>query len=443
MRKYIYFYKLKYICVSAIIILGNCSNCIIFAQSTIDNPSTFIPVITGARALGFGGAFIALADDATSVNVNPAGLAQLRKSEFSFVLSSMHRKDKIELKGNPEASGTHNIFDDEINFLSFVYPSRIVKRDMVFAITYQHLYDFMREWPFKISFVQKDIINKVENIYYNQNGKLTALGLAYCLAITPKFSFGINFNIFNNGITYNKWKRYYRYDEDIYLGNPPIYTNDITEVWEEFIFKGYNANLGLLWKINSKMSIGCIFKTPFTAKIEHQYKMTTKELKINNKKLKMPLSYGLGFVYNFSDKFLISSDLYLTKWDRFRFIESNGNEFSPMVTAMPFDKSNVDPTLQIRLGMEYLYINKKHRYVIPFRAGFFYDPQPAYESNNDFFGITFGSGIDLNEKDWFSFDFAYQYRFGKIKGLDIPEHRSFSQKQHEHKFYVSMIIYKR
>lgn len=42
----------------------------------------------GARSLAMGGAFTALSDDATAVLVNPAGLAQLRKKEFSFVAKS-------------------------------------------------------------------------------------------------------------------------------------------------------------------------------------------------------------------------------------------------------------------------------------------------------------------------------------------------------------------
>ena len=37
----------------------------------------------GARSLGFGGAFVALADDATAAFANPAGLAQLTKPELS------------------------------------------------------------------------------------------------------------------------------------------------------------------------------------------------------------------------------------------------------------------------------------------------------------------------------------------------------------------------
>ena len=43
------------------------------------------PVGSGARALGMGGAFIAVADDATAASWNPAGLAQLTKPETSVV----------------------------------------------------------------------------------------------------------------------------------------------------------------------------------------------------------------------------------------------------------------------------------------------------------------------------------------------------------------------
>ena len=38
----------------------------------------------GARSMGFGGAFVALADDATAAFANPAGLTQLLKPEISI-----------------------------------------------------------------------------------------------------------------------------------------------------------------------------------------------------------------------------------------------------------------------------------------------------------------------------------------------------------------------
>ena len=46
---------------------------------------------SGARAAGMGNAFIAVADDGTAASWNPAGLSQLRKSEFSLVYSASRR----------------------------------------------------------------------------------------------------------------------------------------------------------------------------------------------------------------------------------------------------------------------------------------------------------------------------------------------------------------
>ena len=40
---------------------------------------------SGARAAGMGDAFVAVSDDGTAASWNPAGLAQLRQPEFSFV----------------------------------------------------------------------------------------------------------------------------------------------------------------------------------------------------------------------------------------------------------------------------------------------------------------------------------------------------------------------
>ena len=49
--------------------------------------NSFNPTGAGARGLGMGGAFIAVADDGTAVGFNPAGLAQLRRTELAFVCS--------------------------------------------------------------------------------------------------------------------------------------------------------------------------------------------------------------------------------------------------------------------------------------------------------------------------------------------------------------------
>ncbi|MGA1863612.1 MAG: hypothetical protein ACMUHX_00970 [bacterium] len=49
----------------------------------MDMQATPNPVGSGARAMGMGGAFIGVADDATAASWNPAGLLQLRQPEIS------------------------------------------------------------------------------------------------------------------------------------------------------------------------------------------------------------------------------------------------------------------------------------------------------------------------------------------------------------------------
>ncbi len=72
----------------------------------------------GARSLGFGGAFVPLADDATATFANPAGLAQFLEPELTFEL----RVQNLRTEG---AGGLSISADDEITllgFLAFVYP---------------------------------------------------------------------------------------------------------------------------------------------------------------------------------------------------------------------------------------------------------------------------------------------------------------------------------
>lgn len=100
----------------------------------------------GARALGMGGAFIALADDATAASWNPAGLAFLTRPEFSVVLDTttsdldttryvdtepfglefQQRRDPSRDKG--KARG--------ISFLSAAYPFRFEGRRATLQVSY-------------------------------------------------------------------------------------------------------------------------------------------------------------------------------------------------------------------------------------------------------------------------------------------------------------------
>jgi long-chain fatty acid transport protein len=82
----------------------------------------------GARALGMGGAFIALADDASAAEANPAGLTILRKPEVSIEGRNYLEQQVLTTSGTfPDLDRTafkHYSNRAEISFASAVYPIR-------------------------------------------------------------------------------------------------------------------------------------------------------------------------------------------------------------------------------------------------------------------------------------------------------------------------------
>ncbi|MCP4106293.1 MAG: hypothetical protein GY749_12260 [Desulfobacteraceae bacterium] len=408
-------------------------------------PFSFYPVGSGARAVGVGGAFIAVADDATAASWNPGGLTQLRKPELSIVGAGFHRGEDISFGKKPEASGYHSITDQNINYLSAAYPFELFNRNMTAAISYQHLFDFTRNWKYTFTHNSDEYSSK-ENWDFQQTGRLSALGFSYCIQVIPEhLSLGMTFNLWKDGLTPDKWRRNYHKNETGTTGNSP-FTHEYKRN-DEYSFNGFNTVLGALWRINDKLSIGMVFKTPFKADVEHRmYKIWHEnesyipDYTVVNEEIEMPMSLGIGFLYNVSDNFYMSADIYRTEWDDFIIRDKDGNEICP-ISKYPADHSDVPPTHQVRIGAEYLLIKEKNKgIVIPLRCGIFYEPAPAEGSPDDFFGFSVGSGFTKN--NYFSLDIAYQYRFGNNVGKSIFERLEFSQDVHEHTIYMSMILYK-
>ena len=92
-----------------------------FAEDKIEFASSPNPVGSGARALGLGGAFIAIADDATAASWNPGALVQLGVPEISFSGSGIHRIEDNTFGTNPEADGPQSISQWDVNYFSMTH----------------------------------------------------------------------------------------------------------------------------------------------------------------------------------------------------------------------------------------------------------------------------------------------------------------------------------
>jgi len=441
------FLKIVFLSIDIFLLSMNVSFSQSFQDSNFEIASSFNPVGSGARAMGMGGAFMAVADDATAASWNPAGLIQLLHPEASYVYSHITRKEKnhfntVNFSGIRYNNEFKNPSDEtNTNFISVLYPIHLMRRNMIFSVSTQCLYDFNRNWNFNIN--RSSFIDYWK---YEQEGNLSALSFSYCIQAqsVKGLSIGATLNVWDDNITSNNWVQ--NYHRNVVFNSGETAYQLIKR--EEFVLKGINANIGILWRVNEKVQLGAAFKTPFNADIRRQsffYELNpeTNETNTNTNQfeetLKMPMSYGIGVSYKFNNELTISGDIYRTQWNHFEYIKNDQQAISAIQIAM--DQSQIKPTHHLRLGMEYKLRYANMAIWSPVRAGLFYDPVVSQNNPDDMFGASVGFGITKDER--FSFDMAYQYRQGKNLFSHMVRSNAidFSQNIHEHLVYLSLIVY--
>ena len=415
------------------------------------------PVGSGARALGMGGAFIAICDDATAASWNPAGLVQLEKPELSVVYD-YHKNDvSSHYEAFPDASVSAGGEDYSFNYLSAAYPFTLFSRNMTASINYQHLYDFKNNSSRNLSEIKSSLVGEsihTDDSNYDLDGELWAISPAIAIQITPTLSVGVTLNFWEDALFDNEWEtRYTLRQQDMINGN--VYDFKKTDYSEAYAFSGINFHLGALWSVNSRITIGAVFKSPFTADLDYRYRSFQEipnsfppgspenpggetiptSLDISaNESLDMPMSLGLGIAYRYSDALSLSMDLYRTWWEDYLLHPHNGEAISP-ISGKIESLSDIGNTTQVRIGGEYLII--KEKFIVPLRCGLFYDPEPTDGGIIDFWGASVGSGIVLKR---IAFDMAFQYRTGDDVTIAFAG-EELVQNRDTYTLYGSLIYY--
>ena len=160
------------------------------------------PVGSGARAQGKALAFIGVADDATAASHNPAGLVQLQQPEVSVVGSYFVRLEGQDVTQPGTGVENQTLDGVNLNYLSGVYPFRLLARNVVVSLNFQRLFDLDSATDAASPFATIDGLQRVRS---RQEGGLFTISPAVAVQITPTFSVGAAFNIwpdlFGNGWT--------------------------------------------------------------------------------------------------------------------------------------------------------------------------------------------------------------------------------------------------
>lgn len=229
----------------------------------------------GARSLAMGGAFTALADDATASLVNPAGLSQLKKMEFSFAAKAWTNDLHLDWGGgayddlrgvDPTAPAPFRESRDFPNtkagpaFLSMTFPFKRV----AFSIFATQLYNFNN------SFLRDPVIVGPIEIQFC-NPTCTSLGQAtsatsptiaqgkmhyYRAGIAGSFSLSQHFSV--GAAIYNGWMDYTanstRYIPGVTLSN----VNAIVYADEKSSGSGLGFSIGLQYRTDA-LQIGASY----------------------------------------------------------------------------------------------------------------------------------------------------------------------------------------
>jgi long-subunit fatty acid transport protein len=417
------------------------------AASLIEIPGSFNPVGSGARALGMGGAFMGIADDATASSWNPAALIHLKKPEFSLVVSHDHLQEKNHFSLYQKSSGNQSVSKMSINYFSMAFPIAISGTNMFLATSAQRLYSLSRHWQFP--FIENTEIESYRSQHdYEQTGDLYAMGFSWCVEIIqPRLSLGITINNWEDGLLGNEWERRYQVmSEGIYDNIPYIERQNIKATYS---FKGHNATIGMIWDINEKWRLGSVVKTPFHATVNeyaqknYYFQSASKtqdrqtQYVLQRSSLEMPLTWGVGLLYCYHENFYLAADFYETQWHHF-FMRTESQQICPL-SGRTRNEFQLDRTYQVRIGGEYIWINPIQRRLIPFRFGLFYDPMPSENNGDHIYGFSLGTGWTI--LDQLSIDIAYEFRYGNDVGGHYLSNLGFSQDIRESNVYCSIILY--
>jgi long-subunit fatty acid transport protein len=425
---------------------------------------------SGARALGMGGAFIAVADDATAASWNPGGLTQLERPEFSLVYDFHWNSENFRSAVHPELNGGQDAAFNGINYMSGVWPVpwTLGGRNFVLSLNYQRNYDFDRNMRLNyrlIGLSPLGITGQFSNINYRQRGQLGAISPAFGFEITDELSVGMVANFYHHALLPdNEWTitaeqrgrtQYDGVDQFI-----PGLNFRMQEKYRNF--QGVNFTFGTLYKPNDRLSLGMVYHTRLNADVEYTrtWRATGLTTDRRSQEITFPDAIGVGAAYRFADdKLTLSLDVTRRDWNDFVIHDPHNRQSAFQatsgVTSLPLKDNSINATWTVRMGAEYVFVNSakpKQDYLPSVRAGVFYDPEPASHrpstllglgrgggKPDDFYGISLGAGVLI--KNRVNIDLAYVYRWGNHVRQDTFGMYGTSADVGQHMLYLSTVVY--
>ncbi len=397
----------------------------------IANPN---PVGSGARALGQGNAFIAVADDATAASWNPAGLSQLEKPEFSFAIERFSSRTDTSPGGGYTGGGLSKLNLSDFNYASIVLPVDF-GRHVVLSLNYFKKFRFEKEVAVSMFQDFRPMMDlTVDTDYFaEQEGGLSVLAPAAALDLSERLSLGLAVNFWKHSLTGGSLlkKTHFQKTDAVFMGSS--FADQRLQRTEFEVTDGISLVLGGMARLSKAWTLGIVVTPPVQLDLRRKEWNNGVLNSSRNAELEFPWVLGLGAAWRPGDAFTASCDVTWTDWSEYRYRDETDVDVNPLDST----GRRLRDAYTVRVGCEYLII--RQNYVFPLRFGLGYDPVPGVGRVDDYFTIHAGAGVQI--KDRINLDIGYQYRWGNDvnRGYFTPPDSSEDVRQH--RIMLSAIYY--
>ena len=376
---------------------------------------------SGARAAGMGDAFIAVSDDGTAASWNPAGLAQLRQPEFSFVY--VVSRNGIDFAGmrSPDASIGYAVppaayTNSSIDFASAAVPFSIGKKPVTVQAGWHRLYQLSTDLTGNIDSVPLDPPGPATVISRDAvlDGHIDVISLAAAVKLTGHLAVGGSVDFWRGD-----WvDRTTLIEESNAAGEQAFFATTSTVE-----LRGPNFSGGILLTYPA-WNVGLVYHAPFWSSFDIRGQamasgFPTNHVAAPDARFRLPRSMGAGVARRFGTTWMVSGSLTHDQWTE-ALLDGLAGSDGPVnfFDGQPPSLSATRDTLSFNAGVEHLFLREGS--VVPLRFGVGWEPQGGSdEVTRDpvgFLLVSAGAGYNTNR---FKFDAAVQYRAASFEVSDV------------------------
>ncbi|UCE18107.1 MAG: outer membrane protein transport protein [Gemmatimonadota bacterium] len=332
---------------------------------------------SGARAMGMGGAFLAVADDYSALYWNPAGLAQIPRLEISGSLSHDRMRNNATYYGFGMKDSQSKT---RLNALGLAYPLPTVRGSLVLGLGYNRLSSFDNLLTINSNRMPTQYVDALET----ESGGLSAWSIGGAIDVSPSLSLGGALNIWTGDDRYT-WDYLVSDTQDPFRDYRYLDTIDGD-------YSGVGLKFGALLRARRYASFGLTVTSPVTFTVKEFWTQQTDTLFFRyydegefEYEITTPYRVGLGGSIAFRH-LTLAADVEYVDWTQTEYK-------SPywMISDNWVFKNSYREVYTYHMGAEYAI----PRSDVTLRAGYYNDPLPRNDGRiqRDRDYVTVGAGF--------------------------------------------------